>query len=118
MLKSMAGSASLLQPSGRLDHGSGASFEAELLQAVRGGGVVVLDMSEVPYVSSIGLRALMIGAKEAKASQGVLAVAQLQPIVQEIFQISRFHFVMPIFDSVRDALAKLAPDALTQFDQS
>ncbi len=112
--KTSIGTATLLSPSGRLDHETSADFETDLVAAVRAGGVVVLDMTDVPYVSSVGLRAIMMGAKESKSAKGVLAVAGLQPIVQEIFQISRFHFVVSIFPTSREALDKLAPDAAAQ----
>ena len=47
----------------------------------------------------------MIGAKESKASGGKLAVAELCPVVQEVFQISRFDKVIQTFDTVDDATA-------------
>ena len=108
--KTNIGSAILLRPSGRLDHETSAEFEKDLVEAVRSCLVAVLDMSEVPYVSSVGLRAIMMAAKESKATKGSMAVAGLQPVVEEIFQISRFHFVVSIFPTVRDALTKLSPD--------
>jgi anti-anti-sigma regulatory factor len=48
----------------------------------------------------------MLGARECKAASGTLAVSNLQPIVEEIFQISRFHFVTSIFATTEEALAK------------
>jgi len=114
--KTIAGTAVLLHPSGRLDHETAAGFGDAFLAEVRGGGVVVLDLGEVSYVSSVGLRAIMMGAKESKAAGGSLAVVNLQPTVGEIFQISRFHFVVAMFDTARDALAKFAPDAVAHLD--
>jgi len=106
--KTKNGSATVLGPSGRLDHETCAAFEAELLAEIRLGGVTILDMSDVPYVSSVGLRAIMMGAKESKTAGGKLAVVGLQPVVKEIFEISRFHFVVPIFTTLEDALATLS----------
>jgi hypothetical protein len=37
-------------------------------------------------------------------------------MLAEIFTIARLHQVIPIFQTTREAVAKLAPDALTQFD--
>ena len=42
----------------------------------------------------------------------------LQPVVKEIFTISRFDLVVPCFETVRDALAKLDPGALASFEAS
>jgi anti-sigma B factor antagonist/stage II sporulation protein AA (anti-sigma F factor antagonist) len=45
-----------------------------------------------------------------------IAVAALQPVVAEIFAISRFDSVLEVFPSVRDAIAKLSPAALASFE--
>lgn len=42
--------------------------------------------------------------------------AALQPVVKENFEISKFTLVVPCFDGVRDALAKLAPSALGSYE--
>jgi len=84
------------------------SADPALVEEMRLGGVAILDMSDVPYVSSVGLRAIMMGAKESKAAGGKLAVIALQPVVKEIFEISRFHFLVPIFTTLEDATAKLS----------
>ena len=107
--KTQVGTATVLHPSGRLDHASAAAFESDLLSELHSSAGLVIDLSDVPYVSSVGLRVLMLGAKECKAANRTLAVSNLQPIVQEIFQISRFHFVTPIFATTEEALAKLNP---------
>jgi anti-anti-sigma factor len=106
------GPATLVRVSGRIDHETSAAFEADLVTAVRAGRAVVLDFSQVSYVSSVGLRALMLGAREAKAAGSPLAVADSQPVVKEIFEISRFHFVVKLFATVGEAFAAIAPDAV------
>jgi hypothetical protein len=63
--------------------------------------------SRCEYISSAGLRALMMGSKQAKAVNGRLAVAALGPVVKEIFEISRFSLVVQVFDTSTEALAAL-----------
>jgi len=65
----------------------------------------VLDFSRLNYISSAGLRILMIAAKQVKSQQGIIVVAAMQPVVREIFDISKFTFVLKCFDSVDEALA-------------
>jgi anti-anti-sigma factor len=72
----------------------------------------VLDLSRLEYISSAGLRVLMIAAREAKARQGKLIAVALQPVVREIFEISKFTLVFQLFDSVQDALKQISPTAL------
>jgi anti-anti-sigma factor len=76
----------------------------------------VLDLSKVDYISSAGLRVLMLARKQAKAQGGTLVVAGLTPVVKEIFEISRFTVVFEVFASVRDALARISPSAAAAFD--
>jgi anti-anti-sigma factor len=76
---------------------------------------VVLDFADVEYISSAGLRVLMIAAKQMRARDAKIAVAALQPMVAEIFAISRFDRVLEVFPSVRSALEQLSPPALEAF---
>lgn len=113
------GNAVVLAASGRIDHASADSFkealQPHLAQCKADGDVVVLDFSGVEYISSVGLRVLMLAAKQANRQQGAVAVAALQPVVKEIFEISKFTLVVPCFAGVRDALAELAPAALVAY---
>ena len=65
----------------------------------------MLDLGGVDYIASIGLRVLMLASRQARAQGGTIAVAALQPLVREIFEISKFTLVFPCFASVAEALA-------------
>ena len=107
-------------PTGRIDHQSAAHFEAGLAPLVKaaGGnkGALVLDGTGIEYISSVGLRVLMIAAKELRAAGAKIAVTNLRPVVAEIFAISRFDRVLGVFPSVRDAIAQFSATALAAFD--
>jgi len=107
---------------GRVDHQSAGALEAALKPLVEQsrvlGGTLVIDLAGVEYISSVGLRVLMIAAKELRTSGAKIAVAALQPVVAEIFAISRFDRVLGVFPTVRSALEFLAPRALAAFDAS
>ena len=66
------------------------------------------DFAGVEYVSSVGLRVLMLTAKQVKAQNGRIAIAALTPLVSEVFQISRFDLVFSVFDTLDLALVTLA----------
>ncbi len=51
---------------------------------------LVVDMEDTAYVSSAGLRALMIGKKTADAQGAALEIVHVQPAVEEIFEMSGF----------------------------
>jgi anti-sigma B factor antagonist/stage II sporulation protein AA (anti-sigma F factor antagonist) len=101
----------------RIDLSNADAFTNALLAALtQASGVMIVDLSRVDYISSAGLRSLMIALKAAKAEQKSLAVAALRPLTREIFAISRFDIVFSLYDSVRDAIVGLAPDAVAEFD--
>jgi len=106
-------------PVGRIDHPNAGPFEEALWPVLEQAGVskeaLVLDFSGVEYISSVGLRVLMAAAKHASAHESKIAVAGLQPIVAEIFAISRFNRILDVYPSVPDALARLSPSALEAF---
>ncbi len=114
------GNVVVLSAAGRIDHATSDEFrrklEALVEKAAGVGSSMVLDLSLVEYISSAGLRCFMLAAKQAKAHGSAIVVAALQPVVQEIFEISRFTLVFETFRTVRDAVQKLAPEALSSFD--
>ena len=111
----------VLAVSGRIDHATAEAFKADLAphlaRCAAGQDSVVLDVAGVDYVSSAGLRVLMLAAKQAKAQQGYLALAALQPLVLEILEISKFTLVLRIEPSVRDAVAAASAAGLAALDR-
>ncbi len=97
------GNIRILRPSGRIDSATSTEFQATLLKAVADAADgVIVDFAKVEYISSAGFRALMTARRQSK--DRFLAVAGLQPVIEEIFNIARFQHVVPIFASV-DAAA-------------
>ena len=106
----------VLGPAGRIDHLNADDFRAALephLAACSGTGPALLfDLSALEYISSAGLRVLMIAAKSMRARKARIGVAALTPTVAEIFTISRFDAVVEVYAGVREALAAMSPSAL------
>ena len=116
------GPVTVLRPGGALDMEGSPAFGERLDQSLSGRGgaapLAVVDFSDVPFISSAGLRVIMIGAKRARAGGGSLAVAALNPTVREIFEISKFHHVVPVFPGVREAIASMSEDGAKAFDDA
>lgn len=109
----------VLQVSGRLDQDTCDAFKGELSRdlddAAKAGGGVVIDLSQMEYVSSAGLRCFMLAARQARDLHIKVFVAALQPMVAEIFEISRFNLVFQVFPTVREALGAVSADAATAY---
>src|SRR5499433_4550660 len=90
----------VLAPVGRIDNLTSTEFQARLLAAVTSSSAdVVVDFSAVEYISSAGLRALMTASRQ-KPKERRLAVTCLNTVVREIFAISRFSYVVPVFATI------------------
>ncbi|HET6265342.1 MAG TPA: STAS domain-containing protein [Usitatibacter sp.] len=113
--------AALVQVSGRLDQDTCEAFRGQLMgfvdQAAHDGGAIVLDLSQLEYVSSAGLRCFMLASRQAKAQHGRIFVAALQPMVREIFEISHFNLVFQVFPTLREAMAAVSSEAALAFEK-
>src|SRR5947199_10856819 len=110
------GDALVLTPIGRVDNsttdGLKSGLDAYIASCRAGGNRLVLDFSKVDYISSVGLRVLMMAGKEMREQGGSIVVAALQPLVRESFDISRFNLVFQFFGSVLYALMKVTSSAV------
>ena len=107
-------------PVGRVDYSTAGGLEQALLPLLEASAdaapAIVLDFSGVHYISSAGLRVLMIAAKKMQARQAAIGVAALQPMVQAIFEATRWDQVVDVFPSVRAALHKMSATALAAWE--
>ena len=111
----------VVAPKGRVDHATSESLREALApflaRCTAAGDRVVLDLAGVEYISSAGLRVLMLAAKQARVQQGFFAVAAARPLVLEILEISKFTLVLRTLSSVRDAVAAASPAGLAAFER-
>lgn len=84
---------------GRIDSTTSRQLEDVLPERVQATPRVLLDMSDVQYVSSAGLRVLLKAAKSARSTGHELVLTGLLPQVHEVFQVIGF-----------DALFRIVPD--------
>ena len=96
--------------------GSSTRSEPLLADSCRSQRALVLDFAGVDYISSVGLRVLLIAAKQMRAHGARIAVAGLQSVVAEIFAISRFDNVLDVYPTLRSALEAMSSAAVQAFD--
>lgn len=90
---------------GKLDTVSSPEVQSALLAALESADKgVVIDMAEVAYVSSAGLRVMLIGGKTAKSKGKVFRIAGLKPAVAEVFKMSGFDRLLEIHPDVAKAV--------------
>lgn len=97
---------------GRVDHNTANAFRegiaVHLDRCVAERSVLVVDLAAMEYISSAGLRVFMILSRDAKARHGRIVLAAMQPLVREIFDISKFTLLFEIVDSVAAAVDLVA----------
>jgi anti-anti-sigma factor len=92
--------------SGRLDGKTVAAFETGLIGAVAAGHGTVIDLSDLTYVASVGLRVILLAAKRTKQVGERFALCSPQPQVREVFEIGGFDTLLTLCDT-RDAALRL-----------
>ena len=98
----------LVSVTGRMDAVSSPEFEKELARLIDEGNInFVVDLAGLDYISSSGLRSILVTAKKLKAKNGQILLASLQAVVKEVFEISGFSAIIPIHESVEEAMAAL-----------
>ncbi|MBS0644065.1 MAG: STAS domain-containing protein [Acetobacteraceae bacterium] len=85
----------------KLEQAAGAAIEA-------GASRLVIDMRQVDYISSAGLRAVLMAAKKAQAVGGGIALFGLQPAVEDVMTTSGFATIVRITATEDEARALLS----------
>ena len=94
--------------SGRMDALSAPEFEKKVGGWMDEGETnFIIDLGMLDYISSAGLRSMLILTKELKAKDRQLLLAALKDTVQEVFEISGFSSIIPICKSVEAAIKQI-----------
>lgn len=84
----------ILRTAGRIDTNTSVIFQQRVLTAFQKSSFIEIDLAEVDYISSAGLRALLVGAKAAQACGGRMVLTKVQPQVMEVFSMTGFGKVL------------------------
>ncbi len=90
---------------GKMDAISAPAFEDQMGEWLEQGETsFIINLGEVNYMSSAGLRSILIVAKKLKEQDGKLIFVNLREEVQKIFRISGFSSMIPTYESLEAAL--------------
>lgn len=64
---------------------------------------IIMDMTNVDFISSAGIRVLLITAKEVESRKGVVALVGLKPYCRELIQSIHIAGALPQFDTLDQA---------------
>lgn len=105
------GNVAVVRGHGRIARDASAGFQRTVVDAVERSvaALVLIDLSDVSYMSSGGLRAIAIGARLCRERNGQLALGAPSSELQEILAITGFDKLVPMHPTMADAMAALAP---------
>ena len=103
------GTTVIVSLNGRLDGVTAPDLEARIAGIVDRGDVrVVLNCADMKYVSSSGLRALLVSARNCQQGGGKLAIAALQPDCRSVMEMSGFLSIIDCHETSEAAVAALS----------
>jgi len=99
----------VLAPKGRMDHNTAKSFEDQSTLLIdKGPNKIAIDFSGVEYISSAGLRAILVIAQRTKSAGGMLTFCAVNENVRNLFQVCGFDSVFGVHATLKEAKAALA----------
>lgn len=94
---------------GRLDSGTSDSLAQRLHLLIDGGERrLVIDGEQLDYISSTGLRVLLVAAKQLKATDGRIVLSSLRPHILEVFEIAGFTSIFPVYGNTDQASQQIS----------
>ncbi|MFH0966260.1 MAG: STAS domain-containing protein [Methanobacteriota archaeon] len=95
----------VFRPSGRIDAGHSTDLDAALTEGIgQGMRLIVIDLTDVPYIASSGLRAFIRAAKSVKTDGGSVRVCGMHEHVIEVFRLSGLLKFFPNYPSSEEAI--------------
>jgi len=99
------GNSVVLKVEGRIDGNNATEFQEEFMSAISDSDrIAVIDCQGLTFISSAGLRAILLISKDMRRVGARLAVCSLTSEVKQVFILSGFQKLIPIHDSLPDAL--------------
>ncbi len=99
----------VINVTGRIDAVTASEFENEVKLIIdQGAGKLLLNLQELEYISSAGLRSILTLLKLSKSSNIKLAFSNLQDMVSEVFKVSGFTGMLSIYASKDEAIIGLS----------
>lgn len=98
------GSVLVLKPESRIDSQNSKDFEDGVLSRTDNEKSILLDFSDVEYISSACLRTLLTLTKKIKEQGGNIAITSLTKNVKQIFKVSGFDTILQLFEDKDEAV--------------
>ena len=100
---------SIISVNGTVDALSSYALENDLLGLMSSGKLfIVIDVSEMDYITSAGLRSLLVAAKMVNLKKGFMGLCGLNDDVKKIFGMVNLESILNIYEDMASALSAAA----------
>lgn len=106
--KMLSGDVTVVSLKGELDYASSEEIRQQLMEVVENNKNVVIDMGNCTYVSSSGLRILLLLGKRSRQLGENIALANLTDDVRDVMDMTGFGTIFRCYDSLDNATASMA----------
>lgn len=108
ILQEQQGRVIILSLVGRLDANTSKDLEGKLLAFLEADNrLFIMDFAQLEYISSAGLRVLLMAAKKLKPLDGTIALTSVKDHIKEIFEITGFLSLFKTFTRKDEAISNL-----------
>lgn len=97
----------IIYPISRIDTVTAKDFEKYMGEAIARSSKIIISFSKVDYVSSAGLRIILMSGKQIKAKGGALVLCDLAPRIFNVFKMSGFDKILKILPNLDEAKASV-----------
>ncbi|HEX3954989.1 MAG TPA: STAS domain-containing protein [Stellaceae bacterium] len=108
-IEELPGNVRLAIPIGRWDVKGASEIDLRLSAVAGSGHPMIIDMSQVNYISSMGIRTIVMSAKATALKGGKLALLAPQPHVEEALRTAGIERILPICDDLEAATVATTP---------
>lgn len=96
----------LIEPAGDIDGKTAPDFQDQVLAGMQPGGRMVLSLARVPFMSSAGLRSILLIYREAKSKSTKVVLAEVNKDIRNSMSATGFLPFFELSDSVSDGMRK------------
>ncbi|MDR2794682.1 MAG: STAS domain-containing protein [Holosporaceae bacterium] len=93
----------VITPSGRVDTGTAKAFEDAVMAAANANKKIAIRFCEIDYISSAGLRVVLMLGKKITSLNGALVLTDMPDKIHSVFKMSGFDKILTICRSFEEA---------------
>lgn len=98
----------IILPKGRIDSDTSVDFDEQISNLIAKGLLkFVVDFSETDFISSSGLRVLLMKAKQIKNRGGRIVLTSMPASIDEVFEVSGFSIIFCVYNMLEEAIKDL-----------